>query len=167
MVLMFPNNTGRSSPARSTDVENARMIQRVRRTRRTGPVSALCLAVATALASCGSSKEAEQHLVLEVHEPPNHAPRIVATNPDATAIKRAIEGLKWDDITFVVLKYDDDNWIEGSGSLRPDDGLSARYVEGGNEYISARPPESLDEIVRLLESYRSGDGRWRAMIEWQ
>ncbi len=66
----------------------------------------------------------------------------------------------------MILKIDDNTYLEGSGSLRPDDGLSARFFENGKEYVSSGPPESLKQIVLLLQSYRSGDGRWRTMLEW-
>jgi hypothetical protein len=105
-------------------------------------------------------------LTLEILEPNEREERVVAKNPDSAVIKNTVESLKWSGITFVILKRDSKNWIEGSGSLRPEDGLSARYSEDGVEHVSARAPVSLAEIVDLLQSYRSGDGRWRTMMEW-
>jgi hypothetical protein len=105
-------------------------------------------------------------LTLQVLEPNEREERVVAKNPDSVVIKNTVESLKWSGITFVILKRDSKNWIEGSGSLRPEDGLSARYSEDAVEHVSARAPVSLGEIVDLLQSYRSGDGRWRTMMEW-
>ncbi|HVE79651.1 MAG TPA: hypothetical protein VNA89_12340 [Gemmatimonadaceae bacterium] len=106
-------------------------------------------------------------MVLEVAEPPTHEERVVARGPDAATIEQIVEGLAWADITFVILKRDERNWIEGSGSLNPEDGLSARYMSDGDERVASRPPASLGEIIALLQSYRSGDERWREMMEWE
>jgi hypothetical protein len=105
-------------------------------------------------------------MILEVHELSANQPREISKNPDAALIDKSVRGLAWSEITFVVLKVDDNNWIEGSGSLNPEDGLSARYMKDGKEHVSARAPVSLDEIIALLQSYRSGDGRWQKLIEW-
>ena len=105
-------------------------------------------------------------LVLEVHDPPDWKPREVAADPDAATVERTVRGLPWSDITFVVLRKDEENYFEASGSLSPGDGFSATYVEDGVEHLSREAPASLDAVVALLESYRSGDGRWRTMIAW-
>ena len=105
-------------------------------------------------------------MILEVHEPPEDGPREISKSPDAALIDKTVRGLSWSDITFVVLKVDDNNWIEGSGSLNPQDGLSARYMKNGKEHVSAHAPRSLDEIVSLLQSYRAGNGRWQNLIDW-
>jgi hypothetical protein len=106
-------------------------------------------------------------MILEIYEPPDHAPRQVAENPDSAKIENTVKGLPWSDITFIVLKIDENNWIEGSGSLNPEDGLSARYSENGKEYVAENPPKSLEVIVSLLQSYASGDGKWKKMIIWK
>ena len=106
-------------------------------------------------------------LTLLVMEPTEREERVVAVDPDSATIKKTVESLKWSPITFVTLKRDAKNWMEASGSLSPEDGLSARYSENGVEHVSARAPKSLSEIVDLLQSYRSGDDRWRSSIEWQ
>ena len=103
---------------------------------------------------------------LEIAEPPDNVERVTARDPDAATIARTVHKLAWDPITFVVLKVDEDNWMEGSGSRDPTDGFSARVMLDGEERVSSRAPESLDEIIALLQSYRAGDGRWREMIEW-
>lgn len=105
-------------------------------------------------------------MILEVHEPPDYRPREVSKSPDLALIEKTVKGLAWSDITFVILKVDDNNWIEGSGSLKPTDGLSARYLKDGKEHVSARAPKSLDEIISILQSFHSGDGRWQKMIDW-
>lgn len=103
---------------------------------------------------------------LEVLEPNERSERVASQHPDGDTIKKTVQGLKWSDITFVVLKIDEKNWIELSGSLKPEDGLSARYMENGVEHVSARAP-SLAEGVSLLQSYQSGDGNWRYNLSWE
>src|SRR5262245_38512294 len=66
-------------------------------------------------------------MILEVHAPPDNLPREISRSPDPGLIEKTVRSLPWSDITFVVLKIDDKNWIEGSGSLNPEDGLSASY----------------------------------------
>jgi hypothetical protein len=82
-------------------------------------------------------------------------------------IDRTVRSLPWADISFVVLKVDEKNWIEGSGSLNPTSGLSARFMKDGAEGVSRQPPRSLEEIILLLQSYRAGDGKWKEIIEWE
>jgi hypothetical protein len=106
-------------------------------------------------------------MILEVHEPPEYVPLVVATDPDRMTIETVVRSLAWADITFVILKIDDNNWIEGSGSLSPQDGLSARYMEDGQEFVSSRPPDSLQEIIDLLDSFRLQDGRGKNLIGWE
>ena len=65
-------------------------------------------------------------------------------------IERTVSGLSWDGITFVILKVDDEKLMEGSGSLDPTDGLSAKVVVDGEVFISRHAPASLDDIVALL-----------------
>ena len=107
---------------------------------------------------------AERRLVLEVYEPPHHQTKLVVREPDDQTIEETIRGLSWSDITFVVLKADEQNWIEGSGSHKDD--FSARFARGGREYVSQGRP-TLEEIAELLKSYRAGDGRWERMLTWQ
>ncbi|NNL99558.1 MAG: hypothetical protein HKO62_02325 [Gammaproteobacteria bacterium] len=106
-------------------------------------------------------------LTLEIFLPPDHQPQTIADNPSASQLAFTIRRLAWDDLTFVVLKYDDENWIELSGALTDDFGLSARYWNDGIEHVAARPPADLDEGTRLLEHYRRGDSLWKQMISWE
>lgn len=106
-------------------------------------------------------------MVLEVAAPPDHVERVVASDPDAGTIVRTVRGLAWDTITYVILKADDDHWIEGSGSLDPTDGLSARVTIGGETWVSSRPLQSLDEMLWLLLSWRKGDDEWRTRMSWE
>jgi hypothetical protein len=72
--------------------------------------------------------------------------------------------MEWSDISFVVLELDNGHCFCVSGSFP--DGFSAHYEEGGTEHVCEQPPESLAEMIALLQSYRSGDKRWRDMLVW-
>ena len=137
----------------------------VKRTHLPVALGAVALLGVAELCSAQAHQQAGR-MVLEVAQS-GGKPRVVSTNPDVVTIDRIVRGLPWSDITFVVLRKDETNYIEGSGSLNPSDGLSARYVENGVEHVSRQAPESLRVIVALLASYRSGDGKWRTMIEWE
>jgi hypothetical protein len=103
-------------------------------------------------------------MTLEVAAPPDHQEKVVARDADAESIDRVMRQLSWDDITFVVLKADEDNWMETSGSAT--DGFSARITLDGETWVSRRPPESLEEMIALLVSYRNGDNAWQDVMEW-
>ena len=105
-------------------------------------------------------------LVLEVTESSDRAPHRVATDPDATTIERTLRGLDWSRMSAVSLRRDDD-WLEVSGSTDPADGLSAMYAEAGTEYVTTDPPDNLDLLLRLLQSYAAGDDAWRTMVGWE
>jgi hypothetical protein len=79
-------------------------------------------------------------------------------------IARTIRDLRWSDITFVVLRLDERNRIEGSGSRS--DGFSVKVARNGKERVSESAP-TLEEIVALFQSYAANDGRWERMIKWQ
>jgi len=110
------------------------------------------------------SRATARQLVLEAYEPPSQQKRVVATNPSKQVITRTIRDLRWSDITFVVLRLDDRNWIEASGSRS--DGFSVKFARNGKERVSESAP-TLDEIVALFQSYVANDGRWERMVKWQ
>ena len=103
---------------------------------------------------------------LEQFEMATGESKLISTDPTEQIILDTINNLSWNDLTFVILKIDDDNLMEGSGSLNPSDGLSARYLENGQEHVSSSAPESLQIIYDLLASYLVGDNTWRHIIDW-
>ena len=111
----------------------------------------------------GEEKPSASH-GLVVYEPPGHEPRVVSEQPDLAHIQETIQGLEWNDITFVVLSRDEDNWIEFSGSTA--DGFSARYMEGGQEHVISQAPASIAVGVTLLDLYLREDERWRTEYDW-
>ena len=105
-------------------------------------------------------------MTLEIFEPPSHKPHEVATDPDAEILERTFRSLAWSAMTFVVLRKDELNCMEASGSLDPGDGLSGSYTEDGIEHVLEEPPATLELLLDLLRSYRAGDERWRTMVAW-
>jgi hypothetical protein len=69
-------------------------------------------------------------------------------------------------MTWVTLRRDTGNWLEISGSLQPDDGLSARCRVNGVERISEQPPD-LTTAAALLQAYARDDPGWQALIRWE
>jgi hypothetical protein len=108
----------------------------------------------------------QKDMTLEVFESENGQSKVVATNPDLKTIETVIRGLSWKEITFVTLKIDEQNHLEASGILNPEDGLCAIVTQNGVSRFARPVPERLDQIVALLQSYRNGDGRWEKMFRW-
>jgi hypothetical protein len=111
-----------------------------------------------------NERRASASIGLVVYEPPDHEPRVVAEKPNLAQLQETIQGMKWTDITFVVVRRDEDNWIEFSGST--EDGFSARYMEEGQEYVISQAPASTVDGVTLLGLYLRGDDGWRTDYEW-
>ena len=105
-------------------------------------------------------------MILELHSLPDHDPKVVSVSPDERNIEATIRNQSWDEITFVVLKIDEKNWFEISGSPKPEEGLSASCCEGGQQQVSDGSPGSLDACVSLMLSFFRGDNRWRNEISW-
>jgi hypothetical protein len=102
---------------------------------------------------------------LEIHAPPDNDVSIVSDAATGRQIAEVIESQPWNDITFVVLRRDDDNWFEVSGSTPA--GFSARYMADGEEFVSSRAPDSLAEMSLLMASYLEDDGKWKSVIGWE
>ncbi|QDT28344.1 hypothetical protein Enr10x_36860 [Gimesia panareensis] len=105
-------------------------------------------------------------ILLKILLPATSEPQIVATNPSREEIRKHVYALKWNDITFVTAEIDQDNWLDGSGSLNPEDGLSGMCSIEGVQYVTEQAPESLDEIVELLHSFVLRNGAWRTDMVW-
>jgi hypothetical protein len=97
-----------------------------------------------------------------VQDPPQCDVRPIATDPDADLIASTVLGLEWSDITFVVMERDRKNCLCVSGSFPH--GFCTDYTENGAHQVSDRAPESLEEMIALLQSYRRGDEKWREMV---
>lgn len=107
----------------------------------------------------------ETIMKLEIHAPPDNDVSIVSDAATGRQIAEVIESQPWNDITFVVLRRDDDNWFEVSGSTTA--GFSARYMADGEEFVSSRAPDSLAEMSLLMASYLEDEGKWKSAIGWE
>ena len=84
---------------------------------------------------------------------------VISDSTSADQIKKTIEGLDWSDFHQVVLIRDNSNWIEVGGDLS-DSGLSAIYEENGEQFVTRVPPNSVDQMTKILVSYFNGDGKY-------
>jgi hypothetical protein len=124
-----------------------------------------CGNVVNLVAAASTDTSAEGGMLLEVYESAvDEQPQVVSTFATADEIKRVVDGLDWDDITFVTTREANGDLLECSGSH--EDGFSARYMESGKEFFSDTPPASTNDMIALLTSYVAKDGRWRKMIAW-
>jgi hypothetical protein len=103
---------------------------------------------------------------LMIGQEPNLQPRVHAVNPDAKQIEDVVRGLDWSRFTIVVLRTDADHSLEIGGSLRPEDGLAGSVVEGDVERVTSEAP-TIDDAIRLLQSYAAGDSRWKTLVAWE
>jgi hypothetical protein len=108
----------------------------------------------------------DEGLTLEIRETPNAERRVLLTNVTPDRIAVAVGALRWSSMTWVTLRRDTGNWLEISGSLQPDDGLSARCRVNGVERISEQPPD-LTTAAALLQAYARDDPGWQALIRWE
>jgi hypothetical protein len=108
---------------------------------------------------------ASKNMKLELCAPPNNEPVVLATSPTVERVTDAVMQQPWTNITFVVLKRDEQNWLEVSGATG--DGFSARYMADGKEFVSVRAPASLEEMCMLMKSYLMGDAKWKTAIKWE
>lgn len=93
------------------------------------------------------------------------APRAVAVNPEYSEIRKIVFDLTWDDMTFVTASIDEDNWLDGSGSLNPEEGLCISCCINGVEYLT-QGTDTLDRIVDLLHEFVNRRGGWRTSVVW-
>jgi len=91
--------------------------------------------------------------------------RVHTVHPDAQQIETIVRGLDWSSLKVVILRTDEHRFLELSGSLDPEDGLSGRYVDGAEEMITREAP-SLDDGIRLLQAYAAGGLDWKTLVDW-
>lgn len=98
---------------------------------------------------------------LVVCPPPSNARMVFSENPDADAVREAVEKQAWEDITFVMIEWDENNLFECSGSIP--DGFSASVFKAGKQQLLEQAPESKEEMVKLLQSYLADDAYWKSL----
>jgi len=108
----------------------------------------------------------ESTMVLIVAESPDFEEKIVANSPTPELLESTVQSLAWSDITFVILKKNEQDWLELSGSLDPSDGLSMRYFDSTGEFVSDRAPSSLKEGTTVLKKYLLDNPEWKKTYNW-
>ncbi len=89
--------------------------------------------------------------------------------PDEALIRETVRRLDWvDGFHHVVLVTAPGEYLEVSGSLNPEHGLSSsyRHDERKLHWVSREPPESVAQMEDLLVSFSLGDGRWERMLHY-
>jgi hypothetical protein len=106
-------------------------------------------------------------MALRISERIDHAPRVVAVEPDAAQVAAIVNNLTWTTFTTVVLGTEDAFLeISGSGSLQPEDGLAGRRVDATGEYVTCEAP-TLEVARRLLEACASKQSGWQDLVAWE
>ncbi len=89
----------------------------------------------------------------------------ITQDPTKEDIHNIVGSLHWDDISWAILKIDEKNRIECSGSYN--DGFAIIYQEGESDYIGFDSPTSVDEIIDILTRYLNNDNSWKDMFAWE
>lgn len=104
-------------------------------------------------------------MILEAIQPREKDYRVVDNEPTPDKIESYVRDLPWKDITIVRLKKDEENWVECSGAHG--DGFCVIYREGAEGRMSADEPESLDQLILILQDYSTGSDQWKDMMRWE
>lgn len=108
----------------------------------------------------------ERRMSLLVGQEPDFNLRVHAVEPDATQVAAVVRSVDWSRFATVMMWKAEQEFLEISGSLRAEDGLSATYMEGDTEKVSSKAP-SLEEAIRLLQSYAAGDASYKTLVDWE
>lgn len=107
-----------------------------------------------------------ERMSLLVGQEPNFNLRVHSVEPDPATVDSVVRAVHWSGFATVMMWKAEQEFLEISGSLRAEDGLSATYMEGETEKVSRTAP-SLDEAISLLQSYAAGDSRYKSLIDWE
>jgi hypothetical protein len=111
-------------------------------------------------------RDAMRSMSLLVGQEPDFDLRVHTVDPDAAQVASVMRSVDWSRFATVMMWKAEQEFLEISGSLRAEDGLSATYMEGDTEKLSRTAP-SLDEAISLLQSYAAGDSRYKTLVEWE
>ena len=85
---------------------------------------------------------------------------LISNHSTEQQIKDLMNRLDWSQFTNVLLSIDDVNWISVGGSLG-EDGLSIIYSERGEQFVSDIPPDSVEQMTKVLLSYLNQDDQFK------
>ncbi|EDY84550.1 hypothetical protein VDG1235_4181 [Verrucomicrobiia bacterium DG1235] len=103
-------------------------------------------------------------MILEVISPEYDKYTTIDKDPNPESIRNHMESLSWDDITFVRINKDENNWIECSGS-HPD-GFSIIYKEGSESFITKDEPEGLEQLILTMQDFSIDGKDWKNICRW-
>lgn len=95
--------------------------------------------------------------------------RFVDGNPNVETIRSTIRSLDWvEGFHHVVVVTSPGVSLTVSGSLHPEDGLAAAYIDSTNDVYRypSEPPRTVKDIEELLVSFHLGDGRWEQTYDF-
>ena len=116
--------------------------------------------------SPAQKREPTRSMSLLVGQEPNFDLRVHSVDPDGAKVASVVRSVDWSRFATVMMWKGEQDFLEISGSLRAEDGLSATYMEGETEKVSSSAP-SLDEAISLLQSYAAGDARYKTLVAWE
>lgn len=96
-------------------------------------------------------------MILKTQYLNDRRPTIVSETPRAADVAAAVCSINWNQFAFVTLFQDEDNWLDGSGSLDPSDGLSMMLSVDGIQYVTETAPPTPDSMLLIFNAYLDGD----------
>ena len=83
---------------------------------------------------------------------------------DAHELSRMIDSMSWQDLSAILVRKSENDFLEGSGSH--DDGFSLIHTQDGRQDVTPNAPD-LQELKTCLIQYFNGEPGWREMSIWQ
>jgi hypothetical protein len=96
-------------------------------------------------------------MILRISYDGDREPTDVTTNPTESDVANAVRSMDWNRFAFVTLVKDDDNWLDGSGCLEPDCGLSMMLSIDRIQYVAEAAPPTPDSMLETFSAYLDGD----------
>ena len=90
----------------------------------------------------------------------NRVETLISENPTKAQVSHIVNSLDWTNFNAVILRNNEGNWLEVSGSL-DNDGFAIIYEENGVPFISEDAPEKLVQLENALQSYLFGNEKFK------
>ncbi len=117
--------------------------------------------------SCSKNKKSEAsnitnstQMQLTIFHGYGDSEETVSESATIELVNQVMERLDWNKFTNVQLTIDDNNWLSVGGSLGSD-GLSVIYSENGEQFVTVDPPETEEQMTKVLRSYLNDDGQFK------
>lgn len=96
-------------------------------------------------------------MILRISYEGDREPTDVTTNPTESDVADAVRSMDWNRFAFVTLLKDDGNWLDGSGCLEPDFGLSMMLSVERIQYVTETAPPTPSSMLPVFNAYLRGD----------